>query len=71
MVARAPTIGGSVLTVDDSAARTMPGVIGIARIPTGVAVAAATFDQAQAARDALRITWDPGPNAASLGRADP
>ncbi len=42
----------------------MPGVIGIARIPSGVAVAAATFDQAQAARDALRITWNPGPNAA-------
>jgi isoquinoline 1-oxidoreductase subunit beta len=63
VVARAPTIGGSVLTVDDSIARGMPGVLGIARIPSGVAVAAATFDQAQAARDALRITWNPGPNA--------
>jgi isoquinoline 1-oxidoreductase subunit beta len=63
VVARAPTIGGSLLTVDESAARTMPGVIGIARIPSGVAVAAATFDQAQAARDALRLTWSPGPNA--------
>lgn len=64
VVARAPTIGGSVLSVDDSAARTMPGVLGIARIPSGVAVAATSFDQAQAARDALRITWSPGPNAA-------
>lgn len=63
VVARPPTIGGSVRSVDDSAARAMPGVLGIARIPTGVAVAAATFGQAQAARDALRITWDPGPNA--------
>jgi isoquinoline 1-oxidoreductase beta subunit len=63
VVARAPTIGGSVLSVDDSAARTMPGVLGIARIPSGVAVAATSFDQAQAARDALRITWSPGPNA--------
>jgi isoquinoline 1-oxidoreductase beta subunit len=63
VVARPPTIGGSVLTVDDSAARAMPGVVGIARIPTGVAVAATTFGQAEAARDALRITWNPGPNA--------
>jgi isoquinoline 1-oxidoreductase beta subunit len=63
VVARAPTIGGSVISVDDSAARGMPGVLGIARIPSGVAVAATTFDQAQAARDALQITWDPGPNA--------
>ncbi|MDQ1478545.1 MAG: isoquinoline 1-oxidoreductase subunit beta [Actinomycetota bacterium] len=62
VVARAPTIGGTVLAVDDSAARGMPGVLGIARIPSGVAVAARTFDRAQAARDALRITWNPGPN---------
>jgi len=64
VVARAPTIGGSLLSFDASAARAMPGVIGVARIPTGVAVAAATFDQAQAARDVLQTTWDPGPNAA-------
>jgi isoquinoline 1-oxidoreductase beta subunit len=63
VVARPPTIGGSVASVDDSAARAMPGVLGIARIPTGVAVAADTFGHAQAARDALRITWNLGPNA--------
>ncbi|MCU1428007.1 MAG: isoquinoline 1-oxidoreductase [Actinomycetia bacterium] len=63
VVARPPTIGGSVRAVDDAAARAMPGVLGIARIPTGVAVAATTFDQALAARDALVITWDAGPNA--------
>jgi isoquinoline 1-oxidoreductase beta subunit len=63
VIARPPTIGGSVRTVDDTAARSMPGVAGIAVIPTGVAVAATTFDQAQAARDALVITWNAGPNA--------
>jgi isoquinoline 1-oxidoreductase beta subunit len=63
VVARPPTIGGTVISVDDTTARAMPGVVGITRIPTGVAVAATTFAQAQAARDALRITWDPGPNA--------
>jgi isoquinoline 1-oxidoreductase beta subunit len=63
VVARAPRIGGVLRTVDDTSARTMPGVVGIARIPSGVAVAAQTFAQAEAARDALRLTWDPGPNA--------
>jgi isoquinoline 1-oxidoreductase subunit beta len=69
VVARPPTIGGSVMSVDDRAAPGMPGVLGIARIPSGIAVAADTFGQAQAARDALAITWDPGPNAA-LSDAD-
>ncbi len=69
VVARAPTIGGTLVSVDDTAARGMPGVLGIARIPTGVAVAARTFEQAQAARDALRLTWNPGPNA-SLSDAE-
>jgi isoquinoline 1-oxidoreductase beta subunit len=64
VVARPPTIGGSVASVDDSAARAMSGVVAVTRIPTGVAVTAQTFDQAQRARDALRITWNPGPNAA-------
>jgi isoquinoline 1-oxidoreductase beta subunit len=64
VVARAPKIGGTLISFDDSAARSMPGVLGIARIPSGVAVAAQTFEQAQAARDALRLTWNPGPNAA-------
>jgi isoquinoline 1-oxidoreductase beta subunit len=64
VVARAPTIGGTVRSYDDSAARSLPGVLGIAALPSGVAVAAETFGQALAARDALRITWDPGPNAA-------
>jgi isoquinoline 1-oxidoreductase beta subunit len=63
VVARPPTIGGSVRSVDDAAARAMPGVIGVVRIPSGVAVAATTFAEAEKARDALRITWDPGPNA--------
>jgi isoquinoline 1-oxidoreductase beta subunit len=61
VVARPPTIKGTVRSVDDSAARGMPGVLAVTRIPTGVAVTAETFDQAQKARDALRITWNPGP----------
>ena len=63
VVARPPTIGGTVRSVDDSAARAMPGVVAVARIPTGVAVVADTFDRALAARDALVVDWAPGPNA--------
>jgi isoquinoline 1-oxidoreductase beta subunit len=63
VVARPPTINGTVRSVDDSAARHLPGVLAVTRIPTGVAVTAETFDQAQTARDALKITWNPGPLA--------
>jgi isoquinoline 1-oxidoreductase beta subunit len=61
VVARPPTIKGTVRSVDDSAARGMPGVIAVTTIPTGVAVTAETFHQAMQARDALQITWNPGP----------
>ena len=61
VVARPPTLGGTVRTVDDAAARAMPGVVAVARIPTGVAVVAGTFDQALAARDALVVGWARGP----------
>jgi len=57
---RPPTINGTVGAVDDSAARAMPGVIDVAVIPTGVAVAAETFWQAMNAADALNVTWGRG-----------
>ena len=61
VVARPPTIKGTVRSVDDSAARGMPGVLAVTTIPTGVAVTAETFHQALQAGDALKITWNPGP----------
>jgi isoquinoline 1-oxidoreductase beta subunit len=69
VVARPPTLGGTVRSVDDTAARAMPGVVAVTRIPTGVAVVAESFDQALAARDALVVGWRPGPVAA-LSDAD-
>jgi isoquinoline 1-oxidoreductase beta subunit len=63
VVARPPTLGGTVRGVDDAAARAMPGVVAVARIPTGVAVVAESFDQALAARDALVVDFRPGPSA--------
>ena len=60
VVARPPIFGAKVKSVDDSKARSMPGVRKIAQVPSGVAVIADTFWQAKIARDALRIEWDEG-----------
>lgn len=61
VVARPPTIGGTVKTVDASTARAMSGVVAVTTLPTGVAVSARTFHEAMKGRDALRVTWGPGP----------
>ncbi|MFG2555790.1 molybdopterin cofactor-binding domain-containing protein [Streptomyces sp. NPDC048581] len=63
VVARPPTIGGKVVSVDSKAARAMPGVHAVVRIDGGVAVVAETFHHAFQARDALKIKWAPGPLA--------
>ncbi len=60
VVARPPIFGAKVKSVDDSKARSMPGVRKIAQVPSGVAVIADTFWQAKVARDALRVEWDEG-----------
>ncbi|MBZ4422863.1 molybdopterin-dependent oxidoreductase [Myxococcus sp. RHST-1-4] len=69
VVARPPTLRGTVRDFDASAALAMPGVLGVTRLPTGIAVAAHTYAHALAARDALRISWAPGP-ASHLSDAD-
>jgi isoquinoline 1-oxidoreductase beta subunit len=61
VVARPPTIGGTVASVDAAAARAMPGVLAVTTIPTGVAVVAETFHHALQARDSLTIAWRDGP----------
>jgi len=63
VVARPPTLGGKAVTVDDRAARALEGVHAVVRVGGGVAVVAETFHHAFKARDALRITWAPGPLA--------
>ncbi|WP_128381705.1 xanthine dehydrogenase family protein molybdopterin-binding subunit [Streptomyces cavernae] len=63
VVARPPTIGGKAVSVDAAAARAMPGVLAVLKIAGGVAVVAESFHHAFKARDALRITWAPGPLA--------
>ncbi|TPQ16511.1 xanthine dehydrogenase family protein molybdopterin-binding subunit [Streptomyces sporangiiformans] len=63
VVARPPTLGGKVVSVDDRVARAMPGVHAVVKVTGGVAVVAESFHHAFKARDALRITWAPGPLA--------
>lgn len=63
VVARPPTLGGKVVSLDARAARALPGVHAVVRIDGGVAVVADTFHHAFQARDALRIKWAPGPLA--------
>jgi isoquinoline 1-oxidoreductase subunit beta len=63
VVARPPTLGGKPVSVDSRAARAMPGVHAVVKVAGGVAVVAESFHHAFQARDALRITWAPGPLA--------
>lgn len=73
VVARPPVVGGKVASLDASAALKVPGVEKIVQIaPTpapakfaplgGVAVVAKDTWSALKGRDALKITWDDGPN---------
>jgi isoquinoline 1-oxidoreductase beta subunit len=75
VIARPPVWGGKAATVDESEARKVPGVERIVRIPEtpipgaffplgGVAVIAKNTWAALRGRDALKITWDAGPNVA-------
>ncbi len=62
-LAQSPTLGGKAAAVDASQAQAMPGVRRVLSTASGVVVVADHFWQALQARNALRITWDPGANA--------
>ncbi|HJZ31613.1 MAG TPA: molybdopterin cofactor-binding domain-containing protein [Hyphomicrobiaceae bacterium] len=73
VIARPPVLGGKVASLDSSAAMKVPGVEKIVTLqPTpapykfaplgGVAVIAKSTWAALKGRDALKITWDDGPN---------
>ncbi|RUL65906.1 xanthine dehydrogenase family protein molybdopterin-binding subunit [Dyella dinghuensis] len=62
-VVSCPTLGGKVSTVDDKAARAIPGVIDVLRIDDAVAVVGEHFWAAKQGVQALNVTWDYGPNA--------
>ena len=58
LVAHPPRFGAKAISVDDSQARAVRGVVDIKTIPQGVAVYAKGFWPASKARAALKITWD-------------
>ncbi|MDX6341225.1 MAG: isoquinoline 1-oxidoreductase subunit beta [Trebonia sp.] len=61
MVARPPTINGTVVSVNNAdAVKAMPGVTDIATITHGVAIRAQTFGQCIDAIQAIDVTWGPG-----------
>ena len=63
-VAYPPTREGATRTaVDDSAAKRVKGYVTTVALPEVVAVVATTYESAVKARDALKVTWNPGPNA--------
>jgi len=74
LVARPPVFGGKVASYDDTEAKKVAGVVKIFKIDApeapvefqplgGVAVIAKNTWAAMKAREALKITWDDGPNA--------
>jgi len=80
VLARPPVVGGKVASLDSSAAMKVPGVEKIVTLaPTpapykfaplgGVAVIAKSTWAALKGRDALKITWDAGPNKAYDSKA--
>ena len=73
VVARPPVVLGQVKTFDEAAAMKVPGVVKVVKIPAtpmpakfaplgGVAVIANSTWAAIKGREALKVTWDDGPN---------
>src|ERR1700756_2973513 len=58
VVARPPRFGGKVASFDAAAARSIPGVVDVKQLSTGIAVYAEGMWPALKAREALDITWD-------------
>jgi isoquinoline 1-oxidoreductase subunit beta len=61
-VARPPTLGGKVARFDAKKTLAIPGVRKVFEVPSGVAVVADTTWSAFRGRDALDVSFDPGPN---------
>src|SRR5580692_9794883 len=63
MLAQCPVFGGKVAHVDDSAAKAVPGVQQIVVLDDLVAVVGDHTWAAKKGLDALKVTWNEGPNA--------
>jgi isoquinoline 1-oxidoreductase subunit beta len=58
-----PTFAGKLVSVDETAARKIPGVIDVVKLDNAVAVTGEHFWAAKQGLDALKIVWDRGVNA--------
>ncbi len=62
-IARSPVYGGTVKSFDATQAKTVPGVVNVVQVSSGVAVVARNTWAAFQGKNALQIVWDEGPNA--------
>ena len=62
-VKTSPTFAGKLVSVDDKAARAMPGVVDVIRVGDAVAVVGDHYWAAKQGLEALDIQWDRGVNA--------
>jgi isoquinoline 1-oxidoreductase beta subunit len=58
VIQHSPRFGGKLVTFDDSATRTVPGVVDVVQIPSGVAVIAENTFAAFRGREMLETKWD-------------
>ncbi len=56
-VLQSPYPGGAPQMVDDAAARKVPGITDIVKLPEGVGVVGDTVEGTQAAKNLLKVTW--------------
>jgi isoquinoline 1-oxidoreductase subunit beta len=62
-VLQSPYPGGAPQSVDDAAARKVPGIIDVVRLPDGVGVVGDTVEGTQAAKSLLKVSWSDAPGA--------
>jgi isoquinoline 1-oxidoreductase beta subunit len=63
VIARCPVLGGTLKSYRAEQARSVPGVVDVFQVPSGVAVVARHFWAAKRGRDTLEIDWEPGEGA--------
>src|SRR5712691_8390610 len=62
-VLQSPYFGGAPETIDDSAARKVPGISDVVKLPDGVGVIGTSVEATQAAKALLKVTWGDAPGA--------
>jgi len=62
-VLQSPYFGGAPETVDDSAARKVPGITDVVKLPDGIGVIGTGVEGTQAAKALLKVTWGDAPGA--------